>query len=192
MVGGPAREQAYQQLAALLDRGVYPPGSRLPGERSLAEELKVSRSTLRLALVQLAEDNRLVASAQRGWFVPQLVLGEPPSQLISFTELAAQRGLRATSSVLERQTRPATFDDWVDVLRVDHDVAVAGLRQVRDQRHVEAHLRRPEAGEVAAPEDVAADLLPARDLFVPVGLGDQGEDRVIVAGAEDLEDLLVL
>ena len=59
MVGGPAREQAYQQLAALLDRGVYPPGSRLPGERSLADELKVSRSTLRLALVQLAEDSRL-------------------------------------------------------------------------------------------------------------------------------------
>lgn len=115
MVGGPAREQAHQQLAALLDRGVYPPGSRLPGERALAEELKVSRSTLRLALLQLAEDGRLVASAQRGWFVPQLVLGEPPSQLISFTELAAQRGLRATSRVLSRVTRPATFDEAADL-----------------------------------------------------------------------------
>ena len=115
MGGGPAREQAHQQLVALLDRGVYPPGSRLPGERALADELKVSRSTLRLALLQLAEDGRLVPSAQRGWFVPQLVLGEPPSQLVSFTELAAQRGLRATSRVLSRQTRPATFDEAADL-----------------------------------------------------------------------------
>ena len=114
-MGGPAREQAHQQLVALLDRGVYPPGSRLPGERALADELKVSRSTLRLALLQLAEDGRLVPSAQRGWFVPQLVLGEPPSQLVSFTELAAQRGLRATSRVLSRQTRPATFDEAADL-----------------------------------------------------------------------------
>ncbi len=115
MVGGPAREQAYQQLAALLDRGVYPPGARLPGERALADQIKVSRSTLRLALLQLAEDGRLVPSAQRGWFVPQLVLGEPPSQLVSFTELAAQRGLRATSRVLSRQTRPATFEEAADL-----------------------------------------------------------------------------
>jgi GntR family transcriptional regulator len=115
MVGGPARDQAYQQLAALLDRGVYPPGSRLPGERSLADQLKVSRSTLRLALTQLADDGRVVASAQRGWFVPQLVLGEPPSQLVSFTELAAQRGLRASSTVLGRTTRPATFEEAGDL-----------------------------------------------------------------------------
>jgi GntR family transcriptional regulator len=115
MVAGPAREQAYQQLTALLDRGVYPPGARLPGERALAEEIKVSRSTLRLALLQLAEDGRLVPSAQRGWFVPQLVLGEPPSQLVSFTELATQQGLRATSRVLSRQTRPATFEEAADL-----------------------------------------------------------------------------
>lgn len=110
-----AREQAYQRLSALLDRGVYPPGSRLPGERGLAEEIKVSRSTLRLALTQLAENGRLVASAQRGWFVPQLMLGEPPSQLVSFTELAAQRGLRATSTVLEQGVRPAGFEEAADL-----------------------------------------------------------------------------
>lgn len=115
MSGGPARDLAYQRLGALLERGVYPAGSRLPGERALADELKVSRSTLRLALARLAEDGRLVASAQRGWFVPQLMLGEPPSQLISFTELAEQRGLHATSTVLSRQQRPATFEEAADL-----------------------------------------------------------------------------
>lgn len=115
MPGGPARDLAYQRLLALLERGVYPPGSRLPGERALADELRVSRSTLRLALTELAEEGRLVPSAQRGWFVPQLMLGEPPSQLISFTELAAQRGLRATATVLSERQRPATFEEAADL-----------------------------------------------------------------------------
>lgn len=115
MPEGLAQREAYQRLVALLDRGVYPPGSRLPGERSLASEIKVSRSTLRLALAQLADEGRLVPSAQRGWFVPQLVLGEPPSKLISFTELARQQGLHATSTVLSEQVRPATFAEAGDL-----------------------------------------------------------------------------
>lgn len=115
MVGGQARDLAHQRLSALLDRGVYPAGSRLPGERALAAELGVSRSTLRLALTRLAEEGRLTASAQRGWFVPQLLLGEPPSQLISFTELAAQRGLHATAVVLSENRRPATFEEASDL-----------------------------------------------------------------------------
>ena len=115
MAVGQAQELAYQRLTALLDRGVYPPGSRLPGERTFAQEIEVSRSTLRLALAQLERDGRLVRSAQRGWFVPQLVLGEPPSQLISFTELARRQGLRATSTVLVQETRRASFAEAGDL-----------------------------------------------------------------------------
>jgi GntR family transcriptional regulator len=115
MSGGQAREQAYRTLGDLLDRGVYPPGSRMPGERVLAEELQVSRSTLRLALGRLAEEGRLSASAQRGWFVPQLLLGEPPSMLVSFTELARSRGLHPTAEVLSRRIRPATFPEANDL-----------------------------------------------------------------------------
>ena len=115
MVAGAAQGQAYQRLAELLDRGVFPPGSRLPGERALAAEIQVSRSTLRLVLAQLEEEGRLASSAKRGWFVPQVVVGEPPSQLISFTEMAERRGLRATSRVLSKQVRGATFGEAADL-----------------------------------------------------------------------------
>jgi GntR family transcriptional regulator len=115
VTGGETAELAYRTLAGLLERGVYPPGSRLPGERALAGEVKVSRSTLRLALGRLAEDGRLVASAQRGWFVPQILLGEPPSQLLSFTELARSRGLQASSRVLSQAVRAATFSEAEDL-----------------------------------------------------------------------------
>jgi len=109
MASRQAQDLAYRRLSDLLERGVYPPGSRLPGERALAGEVEVSRSTLRLALARLAEEGQLVAAAQRGWFVPQLVLGEPPSMLLSFTELARTRGLHPTSKVLSNRVRPAGF-----------------------------------------------------------------------------------
>lgn len=113
--GRTAAEAAYQTLTGLLDRGVYPPGSRLPGERALARQVKVSRSTLRVALGRLGRDGRLVPSAQRGWFVPQILVGEPPNLLLSFTELAASRGLRATSRLVSREIRPATLDEAGDL-----------------------------------------------------------------------------
>jgi len=114
-VAGRAEDLAYRALVELLDRGVHPPGSRLPGERALAEEVGVSRSTLRLALGRLGEEGRLVPSAQRGWFVPQLVLGEPPSRLLSFTELARSRGLHPGARVLSQRVRPATFAEAEDL-----------------------------------------------------------------------------
>lgn len=50
-------------------------------------------------------------SAQRGWFVPSQVVGEPPSTLQSFSEMARARGLRPTAKVLQQQLRPATLDE---------------------------------------------------------------------------------
>ncbi len=71
----------------------------------------MSRVTLRTALATLEAEGRLTRSAQRGWFVPSNVVGEPPSTLQSFTEMARARGLRPTARVLRQETRPATFDE---------------------------------------------------------------------------------
>ena len=60
----PARPRAHAEsvlLAAILD-GTFPPGTSLPGERTLATQLGVTRPTLREALQRLAGDGWLTVA----------------------------------------------------------------------------------------------------------------------------------
>ncbi len=106
-----ASEQAYSRLAESIRRGVYQPGRRLPGERALAEELQVSRVTIRKALGRLQAEGTVVASAQQGWFVRSPTASQPPTVLQTFTEMARARGLHATSRILESTIRPAALEE---------------------------------------------------------------------------------
>jgi len=50
------------QILELIDSGVFPPGSRLPGERDLAQKFGVSRVSIREAGIALQAQGRLVKS----------------------------------------------------------------------------------------------------------------------------------
>ncbi len=135
MTGGTATEsgaatETYRRLADSLRRGAFPAGSRLPGERDLAASLGVSRSTLRQALGRLADEGQVDRSSQRGWFVRRQMVGEPPSTLQSFSEMARARGLVPQSKVLLQRKRPATFDE-AERLRIAPAAGVVELRRLR-------------------------------------------------------------
>ena len=53
MTGKRLYHAVADRLLAMIDDGMFPPGSRLPGERELAEELNVSRVTVREAEIFL-------------------------------------------------------------------------------------------------------------------------------------------
>ncbi|MEU7834071.1 GntR family transcriptional regulator [Nonomuraea sp. NPDC052129] len=127
---GSAVMETYRRLGDALRRGVFAAGSRLPGERDLAESLGVSRSTLRHALARLADEGKLERSAQRGWFVARNVVGEPPSTLQSFSEMARARGLTATAEILLRSERPASFEE-AEQLGIAPAARVLELRRLR-------------------------------------------------------------
>ena len=92
--------QAYRILERAMVPGALPAGSRLPSERDLSERLSVSRSTLRQVLGALADSGLIQASPQRGWYVTDGPISDPPNALVSFTESARIRGIRAGAKVL--------------------------------------------------------------------------------------------
>lgn len=102
--------RVQESLAEEIERGRRPHGSRLPPERALAEHFGVSRVTLRRALDELARAG-IVTRTGTGWAVGSTAIGEPPNALMSFSEMAASRGLAPGGRILDRHVRPATIDE---------------------------------------------------------------------------------
>lgn len=75
------RHKLYQRIAATvadaIESGRYLPGARLPGERDLAEEYKVSRPTIREAMIALEMRGLIEVRHGSGLYVAQ---GKPPLQ----------------------------------------------------------------------------------------------------------------
>ncbi|MGE8110688.1 MULTISPECIES: FadR/GntR family transcriptional regulator [Pseudomonas] len=62
-------EQALQGIRKLIDEGVYQPGDALPSQRDLAEQLGVSRASLREALSSLSALGLVSVQPGKGVFV---------------------------------------------------------------------------------------------------------------------------
>lgn len=73
----PLYREIAQSLAASIDAGHYPAGSRLPAETTLARQLGVSRGTLRQALDLLRRQGRIESVRARGNFVRSPTAREP-------------------------------------------------------------------------------------------------------------------
>lgn len=66
-------EETVERLGTAIKLGLLTPGTKLPAERRLAEELRISRSTLRHALTTLVQSGHLVVHRGRsgGTFVAE-------------------------------------------------------------------------------------------------------------------------
>ena len=69
-------EETVDRLGTAIRLGILAPGSRLPSERELAEQLAISRSTLRQAITALVESGHL--TSVRGRSGGTFVVPEPP------------------------------------------------------------------------------------------------------------------
>src|SRR3990170_3366407 len=67
-------EETVERLGTGIRLGLLPPGSQLPPERELAEQMGISRSSLRQALTALTQSGHLVSVRGRGggWFVAEV------------------------------------------------------------------------------------------------------------------------
>lgn len=84
-------DEIVEQLQKRIGQGVYTAGQRLPSEREIAEELHVSRVTVRSALLRLQADNILDIVPRGGAFVrapgAKVMVGPPGPDVLAGPEL---------------------------------------------------------------------------------------------------------
>ncbi len=102
--GGPLYLQLKRWIEDAIHSGAINPGDALPSERDLAARVDVSRVTVRKAVLQLVQDGVLVQRHGSGTFVapPTKRVEQSLSQLTSFTEDMARRGMEVHAHWLER------------------------------------------------------------------------------------------
>jgi GntR family transcriptional regulator, transcriptional repressor for pyruvate dehydrogenase complex len=129
-------EETVERLGTAIRLGLLAPGSRLPPERDLAGQLRISRSTLRQALTTLVQSGHLVSLRGRagGTFVadePPLSVGEGGHALgdearavldervavecgatVLATERAEPADLVVLDDLVERMATPPTFEEY--------------------------------------------------------------------------------
>lgn len=106
---GPVADRVRRRLLDQIDAGGYQPGERLAAERELAEELGVSRSTVRQALAALEEagDVRRVPGRGGGTFVRRRKLDRDLSRVVGVPRLLQAQGMTSGSQVVSTGILPA-------------------------------------------------------------------------------------
>ncbi|HET7154948.1 MAG TPA: FadR/GntR family transcriptional regulator [Hyphomicrobiaceae bacterium] len=121
--------QIADQLRQLIDDGEYSVGSRLPTERELAEQLGVSRPTVREALIALEVEGRLRIRVGSGIYV----IDQPPTALVATANPPIEGSfeiLRARAFVESAVAEEAAhLAKPADVARLDRVLAQGKRRQ---------------------------------------------------------------
>jgi len=153
-----AFEETVERLGTAIRIGLLRPGSRLPAERSLADQLGISRSTLRQALTTLVQSGHLISSRGRsgGTFVaerPPLAeedgkpLGDEAWAVLDY-RVAVETG--ATILAVERA-------DWEDTGKLAELVrSMADAAQFEDYRRADIRFHISIAEAARSPRLVRA------------------------------------
>jgi len=123
----PVWAQIEDALAARICGGDLRVGDRLPAERDLAEQLSVSRGTIRQALDALSARGLVERGVGRGTFVAAGKVEVRLHDVAGFTEQMARAGLQASARVLragvaaapERVAAALALDEGALVLRIE-------------------------------------------------------------------------
>jgi GntR family transcriptional regulator len=121
--------QVRNGLARLILDGRFGADDALPSERSLAEQLGISRVTARKAIDALAQEGLILRRHGSGNYVAPM-LQQPLTRLTSFTEELKQRGFVPSSRWLRRIVGAALPDELV-ALGLSPGARVARLERVR-------------------------------------------------------------
>ena len=161
--------QVYEHYKNLIMERRIPAGSRMPSLRKCSAELKLSRTTIENAYLQLAADGYIVARAQSGYYVTNIAAQKPVSTTSWHANLPSIQYDFASNGVDHESFR---FDLW--------------------QRYIKSALRQSDRllsyGEPQGEADlrqVLADYIRQRR-----NVNCSADDIVIGAGVQSILNLL--
>ncbi|HZP81968.1 MAG TPA: FadR/GntR family transcriptional regulator [Chthonomonadaceae bacterium] len=157
-------EDVLEQIKTLVRNNHYRPGSRLPSERDLAQQLGVSRPSVRHALSTLARMGILETRRGSGTLVSDTSANilKAPFELLMILDQPTVFDLYDIREVLEvhlagRAAERRTAEDLA-ALRTALDAMRAGLEEAPEQMH-EPNVAFHQAIAVAAHNPVAARII---------------------------------
>jgi GntR family transcriptional regulator len=125
----PLHLQVSRQIEHAITSGLLTPGDRIPNELDLAEELELSRPTLRQAIAYLVDKGLLVRKRGVGTQVVMSTVRRP-LELSSLHEDLARSGQQPTTRLLGVEVL-ACDDEVADALALAPQTPVLALRRLR-------------------------------------------------------------
>ena len=126
--------QLANKLATAIHGGVWQPDEALPSERTLSDQLSISRVTARKAIDMLCERGLLTRKQGSGTFITPK-LEQPLSRLTNFSEELRQRGFVPGSQWLSRETGVAAPEEILS-LGLSPNTVVSRLKRLRTADNV--------------------------------------------------------
>jgi GntR family transcriptional regulator len=126
--------QLSNKLANAIHSGIWQPDEALPSERTLSDELGISRVTARKAIDILCERGLLIRKQGSGTFITPK-LEQPLSRLTNFSEELRQRGFVPGSQWLSRETGIAAPEEILS-LGLSPNAMVSRLKRLRTADNV--------------------------------------------------------
>lgn len=145
----PAYLQLKEKLGMAIADGSLAPGEALPSERELAQQMKLSRMTVRRAFEELVADSLVERRQGSGTYVLPQRLEQVFDRVLGFVEEARSLGFRAGSRLLEALLVPADQQtaDALGINKGNDVLRVTRLRTADEQplaiqiAHLSPHLK---------------------------------------------------
>jgi GntR family transcriptional regulator len=106
----PLHTRLREALVSAILTGEYAEGDRIPSERDLCDQYRVSRTTARRTLTGLVHDGWLYTVTGKGTYVGGRQLDQALRPFTGFTDDLTQRGIEVASRVLVAEDTKASAD----------------------------------------------------------------------------------
>ena len=125
----------YNMIVSKIENKEYQCNDKLPSEKELMEEYKVSRDTIRKSLNMLEQNGYIQKTKGKGYFVLDINKFDfPVSGVVSFKEIASKLGLKISYAKKEITVQNATEEDkkYLDMKSLDMVVVVKSYTYLDD------------------------------------------------------------